>query len=133
MHDGHQSHVTVRCHHDGTKVLGVEGVSYKNGGGTVRCTNDSDGSSILQIKEEACQKQGEENTKLRCGTKEHEPRFFQQGAKVDHSTNADEKQQGKQLVGHACFKQGRNGAYGIALRDGTGQRQIDQNGTKAHG
>ncbi len=29
LHDGHQSHVTVRCHHDGTKVLGVEGVSYK--------------------------------------------------------------------------------------------------------
>ena len=57
----------------------------------------------------------------------------QQGTEVDHSADADEEQQREQLVGHARLKQGRNGADGLALGDGTRQGQVDQNGTKAHG
>ena len=119
LHDGHQRHVAVGCHHDGTEVLGVERVGHENGGGAVCRTDDSDGGSILQVKEEARQKQGEKDAELGRRTKEHQPRLFQQRAKIDHGTDADEEQQREQLVGHARFKQCRDGAHRIPLRDGT--------------
>ena len=31
LHDGHQRHVAVGCHHDGTEVLGVERVGHEKG------------------------------------------------------------------------------------------------------
>ena len=133
LHNGHQSHIAVGCHHDGTEILGVEGVCHKDGSGAVRCTDDSNGRGILQVKEEARQKQGEKDTELCRRTKEHQPRLFQQRAKIDHGTNADEEQQREQLVGHARIKQSGNWAYRIALRNGARQGQVDQNGTKAHG
>ena len=68
---------------------------------------------------EACQKQGEKDAELGRRAKEHQPRLFQQRAKIDHGTDADEEQQREQLVGHARFKQCRDGADRIPLRDGT--------------
>ena len=106
---------------------------HENGGGAVRRTDDSDGGSIPQIKEEPGQKQGEKDAELGRRAKEHQPRLFQQRAKIDHGTDADEEQQWEQLVGHARFKQCRDRADRIPLRDGTREGQVDQNGTKAHG
>ena len=83
----------------------MQRVGHENGGGAVCRTDDSDGGGILQVKEEARQKQGKEDAELGRRTKEHQPRLFQQRAKIDHGTDADEEQQREQLVGHARFKQ----------------------------
>ena len=95
--------------------------------------DDADGGGVLQVKEEPGQKQGEKDAEL-CGcAKKHQPGLFQQGAKVNHGTNADKQQQGEKLVGHPGLKQGGDGAYGVPLGDGSGAGQVDQNGSKAHG
>ena len=95
LNDGHQGHVAVGCHHNGTQVLGPQGVGHKDGGGAVGGSDDGNGGSVLQVKEEPGQKQGKKDAEL-CGcAKKHQPGLFQQGAKVDHGTNADKQQQGK--------------------------------------
>ena len=90
-------------------------------------------AASFRSKKKPRQKQGKEDAELGRRAKEHQPRLFQQRAKIDHGTDADEEQQREQLVGHARFKQCRDGAHRIPLRDGTREGQVDQNGTKAHG
>ena len=133
LNDGHQRHVAVCRHHDRTQILGTQGVGHKNSGGAVRCADDGDGGCILQIKNEACQEEGEEDAELCRSAEQHQPRFFQQGAKVDHRADADEQQQREQLVCHARLKQRRDGAFCLALGDSARHRQVDQDRTKAHG
>ncbi len=85
-----------------------------------------------QVKEQPRQHQCEENAELRRRAEEHELRLFQQRAKIDHRADADEQQQREQLVGHTCVKKRVDRANGFALCDGTGQRQVDEDGTEAH-
>ena len=133
LNDGHQCHVTVGRHHDGSQIFRAQHVCHKDGRGAVRRANHGDGSGIVQLKDEACREQGEKDAELGRRPKEHEPGLFQQGAKIDHGTNADEEQQRKQLVAHSHTEQLRDGPHGLPLGNGPGERQVDEDGTKAHG
>ena len=111
----------------------MQGVGHKNGGGAVGSADHGNGGSVRQIKEKACQEEGEKHAEL-CGCAEqHQPRALQKGPKVDHGTDADEQQQGEQLVAHARVEQSGDGALGAALGDGARKGQVHQNGAEAHG
>ena len=95
----------------------MQDVGHEDGGGAVCRADDGDGSGVLQIEEEAREEEGEEDAELRRCAEEHQPRLLEQRAEVYHRTDADEEQQGEQLVGHSGLKQSRDGADGVALRD----------------
>ena len=133
LNDGHQRHVAVGRHHDGSQIFRAQHVCHKDGRGAVRRANHGDGSGIVQLKDEACREQGEKDAELGRRPKEHEPGLFQQGAEIDHGTNADEEQQRKQLVAHSHTEQLRDGPHGLPLGNGPGERQVDEDGAKAHG
>ena len=132
LDDGHQGHIAVGGHHDGAQVLGAQGVGHEDGGGAVGRADDADGNGVVQIKEDARQADGEENAELGGCAEQHQPGLFQQGAEVDHGADADEQQQGEQLVRHTCLEQHRKGAFGVALGDGARQGQVDEDGAEAH-
>ena len=133
LHDGHKRHVAVRRDHDGTQVFAAQCVRHEDSRRTVCRTDDGDGGRVGQVKEQPRQHKCDKNAELRRRTEQHEPRLFQQRAKVDHRADADEKQQREQLVGHTGVKKRVDRANGFALCDGTGQRQVDEDGTEAHG
>ena len=56
-------------------------------------------AASFSSKTKPAAKQGEKDAELGRRPKEHEPGLFQQGAEIDHGTNADEEQQREQLVG----------------------------------
>ena len=133
LHDGDQRHIAVGRDHDGTQVFAAQRVGNENCRRTVCRADDRDGRRVGQVEEQPGQHQRDKDAQLRRRTEQHEPRLFQQRAEVDHCADADEKQQRKQLVGHAGVKKRVDRANGFALCDGTGQRQVDEDGTEAHG
>ena len=138
LDDGHQGHVGVGGHHDGTRVIGAEVVGHEDGGGAVCGTDDGDGSGVLQLKAHHTREtQGKEDTELGGRAEDHELGVGEQGAKVDHGTDADEQKQGEELVGDTRGKEHVDGAL---LQDTlrplvhrARQGEVDQNGTEAHG
>ena len=133
LHDGHKRHVAVRRDHDGTQVFAAQCVRHEDSRRAVRRADDRDGGCVRQVEEQPGQHQRDKDAQLRRRTEQHEPRLFQQRAKVDHRADADKEQQREQLVGHTGVKKRVDRANGFALCDGTGQRQVDEDGTEAHG
>ena len=133
LHDGDQRHIAVGRHHDSTQILAAQRVGNENCRRTVCRTDDGDGGRVGQVEEQPGQHQRDKDAQLRRRTEQHEPRLFQQRAKVDHRADADKEQQREQLVGHTGVKKRVDRANGFALCDGTGQRQVDEDGTEAHG
>ena len=70
LYNGNQSHVRVRRHSDGTDIIRMQNLRHKQGGRTVRRTDDGDGSGILKIKaKDYCKEQGCKNAEL-CSSSE---------------------------------------------------------------
>ena len=80
--------------------------------------------------------QREKDAKLRRRPKNHQLGVGKQRCKINHCTNAHKQQQREQFVGNASIKQHIQradlGAGGQHLGNSTGQRQVDENGPKAH-
>ena len=132
LHDGHQRHIAVGCHHDSAQILAAQRVGDKDGRGAVCRADDGDGGCIRQVEEQPGQHQRDKDAELRRCAEQHQPRLFQQRAEVDHGTDADEEQQRKQLVGHTRVKKRADRANGLALCDGAGHRQVDEDRAEAH-
>ena len=123
----HQGHVGVGGHHDGPLVLAGEVVGHVDAGGAVRRADDGHGGRVHQGEAQGgSQHQGEEDAELGRRAEQEQPGIAEQGAEVDHGSDADEEQQGKELAGHPGLKEGLDGP-------GVHTGQVHQDGPEAHG
>ena len=137
LDDGHQRHVRIRRHNDGPQIVGFQKVRHKDGGRPVRRTDHGNGGGIFEFKaHQSRSPQREKDAKLRRRPKNHQLGVGKQRCKINHCTNAHKQQQREQFVGNASIKQHIQradlGAGGQHLGNSTGQRQVDENGPKAH-
>ena len=137
LNDRHECHVGVCRNHDGSEELGVELVCNDNRGGTVGSTDDGDGCRVVDVKEDGCQTQREENTELCRRTEDHQLGIGQQRTEVDHRADTDEQNQREEFVCNTGIKQnGQRTGFSdtvVNLRDCAGVGQVDENGTEADG
>ena len=132
LNDGDQSHVGVGRHQNGPKVVGLQLVGDQNGGRTVRRADDGRSRGVLQLKPaERGQNQGQEDAELGGRAEEKQLGVGEQRPEVDHGADADEQQQRKNFGRLDAYIE--QPLYDAVFPKHAGFRQIDQNGTEAHG
>ena len=108
---------------------------HENGGGAVRRADDGDGGSVLQVKaQKPARNRVKKMPNCAAAPKSISHGFASSGPKSIIAPMPMNSSSGNSSLDDARFKQRRDGGLRVSpCVMAPGQRQVDQNGTKAHG